>query len=124
MSIDLIQEIAKKLESLQQIPQKKNPLQSQLPPGFPPIGAYAPNKTKDTRNAAIQICAVVENILSKKTWINEKNWERALMNTKNQVGAYASKCGLRCSETEAEDIVKTICANKGIPFPPKFEDGK
>ena len=111
MNSDIIKIIEDKLNSLPKKSPKRNPLEHLRPPGFPPVGAYAPNKPKGTYQAAIQIHAFVKNSLLSKTWLIEKMWKRAYSVAINQIISYADKCWRICSVSEAEDIVKIIYEN-------------
>ena len=44
--------IESKLNSLPKQSPKRNPLEHQRPPGFPPVGVYAPYKPMETYKAA------------------------------------------------------------------------
>ena len=120
--------IESKLNSLPKQSPKRNPLEHQRPPGFPPVGVYAPYKPMETYKAAVHIHALVKNSLFKKTWPIEIVWQRAYSFVINQIIHYADKCWRICSTSEAEDIVKTICEKAEFAIPPKFEntfnDGK
>ena len=122
MSIDIMKIIESKLNSLPKQSPKRNPLEHQRPPGFPPVGVYAPYKPMETYKAAVHIHALVKNSLFKKTWPIEIVWQRAYSFVINQIIHYADKCWRICSTSEAEDIVKIICEKANILFPPKFEN--
>ena len=122
MSIDIMKIIESKLNSLPKQSPKRNPLEHQRPPGFPPVGVYAPYKPMETYKAAVHIHALVKNSLFKKTWPIEIVWQRAYSFVINQIIHYADKCWRICSASEAEDIVKIICEKANVLFPPKFEN--
>ena len=122
MSIDIMKIIESKLNSLPKQSPKRNPLEHQRPPGFPPVGVYAPYKPMETYKAAVHIHALVKNSLFKKTWPIEIVWQRAYSFVINQIIHYADKCWRICSASEAEDVVKIIYEKANILFPPKFEN--
>ena len=122
MSIDIMKIIESKLNSLPKQSPKRNPLEHQRPPGFPPVGIYAPYKPMGTYQTAVQIHAFVKNSLFNKTWPIEKVWQRTYSVVINQIIHYADKCWRICSTSEAEDIVKTICEKAEFAIPPKFEN--